>query len=406
MVDLRFDCVSKRYRIQQNDSRKGLLAKLCRMSGKEFWAVKDVSFEVGRGEALGIIGHNGAGKSTVLKLMSSITAPTIGTITINGRISALLEVGSGFHPELTGRENVFLSGSILGMKRREIAAKLDDIVSFAEVQQFIDVPVKRYSSGMFVRLGFAIAAHLEPDILLLDEVLAVGDAAFQNKCIERVLKMKEAGTTIIFISHDLSAVERLCSRVLLMKQGAIVSDGTAVDTIAKYRKIAVVLSHAEDRGGRMGGARIKSLEFLSPAGKPNVAFQVGEAMRVCVRYEAQRSIRNALVVVHFYPLGRELACQFSTFADGHPLDLEVGEGAVEFHCPEVGLAPGIYAIAVSLEQHGAGAPVDLQTHCATISVAPGKNLIGQFLMPHSWQIVRNPVRQEFLVEESPADNRI
>ncbi|MEP6779558.1 MAG: ABC transporter ATP-binding protein, partial [Gemmatimonadaceae bacterium] len=215
-VDIEFNDVSKRYLIDSNrstlpSSGNTLARGIDRLRSKTeaFWAVRNVSFDVRRGEALGIIGHNGAGKSTILKLLSNITAPTSGSITIRGRLSALIEVGSGFHPELSGRENIFLSGSILGMRRREIATKLDSIVEFAGIRQFVDTPVKRYSSGMYVRLGFAIAAHLEPDILLLDEVLAVGDSAFQAKCLLRIKDLEAAGTTIVFISHDLLAVERV-----------------------------------------------------------------------------------------------------------------------------------------------------------------------------------------------------
>src|SRR5262249_50165107 len=207
MIDLKFANVSKRYFIQPriNSNHGNNPTKLGRIfpySGlQEFWALRDVSFEVHRGDALGIIGCNGAGKSTILKLLSRVSTPTHGEILINGRLSALIEVGSGFHPELTGRENIYLSGSILGMRRREITAKLDSIVEFSGIKAFIDTPVKRYSSGMYVRLGFAIAAHLNPDILLLDEVLAVGDASFQIKCLDRIRHLQSSGTTIIFVSH-------------------------------------------------------------------------------------------------------------------------------------------------------------------------------------------------------------
>jgi lipopolysaccharide transport system ATP-binding protein len=255
MIDLEFRQVSKRYRVRADEPTTGgegnpYLRKLRRLRhrSEEFWAVRGVSFEVERGEALGIIGHNGAGKSTILKLLASITAPSAGEIKINGRLSALIEVGSGFHPELTGRENVFLSGSILGMRRREIAAKLDSIVEFAGVRQFIDTPVKRYSSGMYVRLGFAIAAHLDPDILLLDEVLAVGDASFQAKCLERIEGLRRAGTTIVFISHDLNAVERLCGRVLLMQHGELVASGSPREVIAEYKQSSAAGDHAGPQG--------------------------------------------------------------------------------------------------------------------------------------------------------------
>jgi lipopolysaccharide transport system ATP-binding protein len=248
MHDLEFNHVSKRYRVRSDDAttRDTIgnpitrpLRRLRRRS-EEFWAVRDVSFQVARGESLGIIGHNGAGKSTILKLLANITSPSAGEIKISGRLSALIEVGSGFHPELSGRENVYLSGSIMGMRRREIDAKLDSIVEFAGVRQFIDTPVKRYSSGMYVRLGFAIAAHLDPEILLLDEVLAVGDAAFQSKCMQRIKELEAGGTTIVFISHDLTAVERLCQRVILMRHGQIVLEGRPRDVIKEYHQAAAV----------------------------------------------------------------------------------------------------------------------------------------------------------------------
>src|SRR6476619_5314530 len=194
MIDLQLTKVSKKYRIRREVDGGGSFVRTLlslRKRKEDVWALKDVSFNVQRAEALGIIGHNGAGKSTILKLLSRITTPTSGEIMINGRLSALIEVGSGFHPELTGRENVYLNGSILGMTRREITKKLDSIVEFAELRQFIDTPVKRYSSGMYVRLGFSIAAHLDPDILLLDEVLAVGDASFQRKCLERIAELRK-----------------------------------------------------------------------------------------------------------------------------------------------------------------------------------------------------------------------
>src|ERR1700724_3532110 len=201
------------------------------------WALRDVSFELKEGGALGIVGHNGAGKTTLLKLLSSITAPTRGQITIRGRLAALVELSSGFHPELTGRENIFLHGAMLGMRRAEIARKMSSIVEFSGVGRYVDVPVKRYSSGMYVRLGFAIAAHLDPDILLLDEVLAVGDAAFQAKCIERIAELRKSGRTIVFVSHDVASVYRLCDRAILMSHGCILSDGAPRQVIDEYEHI-------------------------------------------------------------------------------------------------------------------------------------------------------------------------
>jgi len=252
MTDLLVERVSKRYTVTEpisEESDRGALRRTVsrfRQRPVEFWALRDISFQVARGETLGIIGDNGAGKSTLLKLLSGVTSPTTGQLTVRGRMSALIEVGSGFHPELTGRENVYLSGSILGMRRREIAAKLERIIDFAGVRRFIDTPVKRYSSGMYLRLGFSIAAHLEPDILLLDEVLAVGDAEFQAKCLERINELHRHGRTIVFISHDLSAVEYLCRRVLLLGHGRILADGPPREVVEMYRDPARVRAIAEE----------------------------------------------------------------------------------------------------------------------------------------------------------------
>ncbi len=223
MIDVAFAHVSKRYKINQPASAVGGSPS---RGTKDFWALKDVSFEVGHGETLGVIGHNGAGKSTILKLLSQITSPTSGEIRLAGRVAALIEVGSGFHPELTGRENVYLSGSILGMKRREIDRKLEQIIEFAGVREFIDTPVKWYSSGMYVRLGFAVAAHLEADILLVDEVLAVGDSQFKRKCRRALLARRREGLTLIIVAHDVDLLRKLCTRAVVLEKGKLIADGT------------------------------------------------------------------------------------------------------------------------------------------------------------------------------------
>lgn len=235
-IDLSIEHVSKRYRIRNPESGGGWPLRRFFPAQHDFWALRDVSLQVRRGETTGVIGHNGAGKSTLMKLLSGITAPTEGEIGICGRLAALIELGSGFHPELTGRENVFMSGAVLGMRRREIAAKFDRIVEFAGIGEFIDVPVKWYSSGMYVRLGFAIAAHIDVDILLVDEVLAVGDAAFQPKCYDRIAELRRAGTTIVIITHDLGAIERLTERVMLLDHGRVVTVGPPQEVVAAYRR--------------------------------------------------------------------------------------------------------------------------------------------------------------------------
>jgi lipopolysaccharide transport system ATP-binding protein len=201
---------------------------------REFWATNDVSFQVRRGEAFGIIGSNGAGKSTILKLLSGIMKPNKGRIVVNGKLSALIEVGAGFHPDLTGRENVFLNGTILGMKREEIKAKLDSIIEFSGLEDFIDTPVKRYSSGMYARLGFSVAAHVDPDILLIDEVLSVGDYQFQRKCMEKMRSVIQNGATVIFISHNLKAISELCTRIVLLDHGRVLKEGPTDEVIRTY----------------------------------------------------------------------------------------------------------------------------------------------------------------------------
>src|SRR5271170_2611705 len=238
MIDLKFDQVSKKYKLRGsgNSPKRWYRRGIARRSG-EMWALRNLSFQVKEGEALGIVGHNGAGKTTILRILAGITAPTAGEITIRGRLAALIEVSSGFHPELTGIENIYLHGAMLGMRRSDIRRKLDSIIEFAGVGRYIDVPVKRYSSGMHVRLGFAISAHLDPDILLLDEVMAVGDAAFQAKCLDRISGLRKTGRTIVFISHDLAAVYRLCDRALLLSHGCILADGPPRQVIDQYQHI-------------------------------------------------------------------------------------------------------------------------------------------------------------------------
>lgn len=239
---IKINGLGKKYTVgkQMDGSLRGTLANLLKSSGangENFWALQDVSFEVKKGEVLGIIGKNGAGKSTLLKILSQITKPTEGRIEINGRVASLLEVGTGFHPELTGRENVYLNGTILGMSRKEVKKKFDEIVEFSGVQKFINTPVKHYSSGMYVRLAFAVAAHLEPEILIIDEVLAVGDSEFQNKCLGKMKDVAGYGRTVLFVSHNLAAVESLCDKAILLDQGQLLNLGNTKKVIKAYHKL-------------------------------------------------------------------------------------------------------------------------------------------------------------------------
>jgi ABC-type polysaccharide/polyol phosphate transport system ATPase subunit len=391
---INFDHVSKRYRVyreSENGSPKpSRLRRLLRSgSTKDFWAVNDVSFTVARGEALGIIGHNGAGKSTILKLLYNITRPTRGEITIDGKLSALIEVASGFHPDLTGRENVYLNGSLLGMRRAEITRKLPSIVDFAGVAPFIDMPVKRYSTGMYLRLGFAIAAHLEADILLLDEVLAVGDANFQAKCINRVTELKEAGKTIVFVSHNLSAVESLCDRALLLDHGQVVTSGPPKKVIAEYEQLRLTLPPTETTNGSHGSsdptATINSVSFLDTAGQKTMTFSTGNPFRMTVEYTVHRNLEDVILDVYFYSVFGNLHTHLST--DTEELDLRPGAGMVEFSCPEISLGEAAYNVEVAIRsRNGSFNDYIDYKRAGVINVARGKPVHGVFHTPHTWNV--------------------
>ncbi|MCK5449060.1 MAG: ATP-binding cassette domain-containing protein, partial [Gemmatimonadetes bacterium] len=254
------------------------------------WALEDISFEVGRGEVVGIIGHNGAGKSTLLKILSRITEPTTGYAEIHGRVGSLLEVGTGFHPELTGRENIYLNGAILGMRRAEIVRKFDEIVAFAEVERFIETPVKHYSTGMHLRLAFAVAAHLEPDILVIDEVLAVGDAAFQRKCLNKMEDVSEHGRTILFVSHNMAAVTRLCERTLLLNHGHLIADGPSHEVVGAYLHTGMgttAVREWSDLELAPGGdiARLRAVRIRTSTGDISEAVDIRQAVGLEMEYE-------------------------------------------------------------------------------------------------------------------------
>lgn len=267
--------------------------------GRLFRALDDVSLEVFRGETLGVIGRNGAGKSTLLKILSRITTPSSGTVRMKGRVATLLEVGTGFHPELTGRENIFLNGAILGMSHQEVSAKLEEIVTFAEINQFIDTPVKRYSSGMYVRLAFAVAAHLESEILIVDEVLAVGDLHFQKKCLGRMTEIGQEGRTVLFVSHNLSAVSRLCSRCILLESGHLVAEGSPAEVIGAYinRGFASDIVDQSFDGSMADGkrAKIRRIRLEKSSGEATGKVEVTEPFDVIVEYELTEPLRGACV---------------------------------------------------------------------------------------------------------------
>lgn len=277
---------------------------------EEVWALKDVNFEIKRGEAVGIIGRNGAGKSTLLKVLSRITEPTSGRVSIKGRVSSLLEVGTGFHPELTGRENIFLNGAILGMTRSEIRSKFDEIVAFAEVEKFLDTPVKRYSSGMYVRLAFAVAAHLEPEILLVDEVLAVGDMAFQKKCLGKMGSVAKEGRTVLFVSHNMGAIRSLCQRTLVVENGTISFDGPSPTAIDNHLNLSclvdlesVVYSEQLQKNAHVYNPSnqayfcCEEIALLNRIGNPTSQYKSNEEIIILVRYRCYKTIPNFHLVI-------------------------------------------------------------------------------------------------------------
>ena len=317
---------------------------------EEFWALRDVNFEVKPGDVVGIIGRNGAGKSTLLKILSRITEPTTGRIVIDGRVASLLEVGTGFHPELTGRENIFLNGAILGMTKVEIKKKFDEIVAFSEVEKFLDTPVKRYSSGMYMRLAFAVAAHLEPEILIVDEVLAVGDAAFQKKCLGKMQDVSKGGRTVLFVSHNMGAVTSLCRTGIWMQQGRLIKSGSAREIVDEYLTTNASSQTAEmDLGSvrRLGDFgrkfKIEKLEWLS-----GLPLQHGETISARIHFRTTDDVEDVAIGLGFSTLeGVRLLTVETDFQDGNRPSLKKNTvGHVDLILADLPLAPGLYSLDI------------------------------------------------------------
>ena len=294
---IRVENVSRRFRVYPQETRtlKELVVTRRRSRGTDVWALRDVDLRIHSGESVGLVGRNGSGKTTLLKLVTGIIKPTSGSVEVGGRVGSLLELGAGFHPDFSGRENVFLNGSILGLKRDAIRRHMDEIVAFAELEKFIDLPVRTYSSGMAMRLGFAVAAHLEADVLLLDEVFAVGDEAFQRKCFGKIFQFKQRGGTIVFVSHDAAAVERLCERAVLLRGGQVEFDGPTHEAIVRYHRQLAAESDPDERGAGLrewgtGEARIAELEVLGPEGSPRLQFAAREPLTLRLRLVAERAV--------------------------------------------------------------------------------------------------------------------
>jgi lipopolysaccharide transport system ATP-binding protein len=381
-----------------------------------FWALKDVSFDVRQGEVVGIVGRNGAGKSTLLKILSRIVEPTAGRAVVRGRVGSLLEVGTGFHPDLTGRENVYLNGAILGMARAEIARKFDDIVGFAELQKFIDTPVKRYSSGMYVRLAFAVAAHLEPEILIVDEVLSVGDATFQDKCMGTMQRTASSGRTILYVSHNLASIQQLCTRAIMLRQGKVVAEGTPHDIVRGYLADVKTLKKVSvrdwpDRAGT-GEARIIDLEVTDENGTPSDNVLFGRDLRFTIVADFHEPVLDPVFGLLIYSMGGEPLLDVRSWHSGLRLGRVKGRIAIEGTVPMLGAYPGEYLLSPFVAAAGCREDIDWVKLCQILRVHPAPGpygdlkldpTIGKYWTPSKWTVQdRSP---ESAPQEDQADSR-
>jgi lipopolysaccharide transport system ATP-binding protein len=377
------DSVSKRFRMYK-DQPTNLKEKLTRRSrgsrSEDFWALRDVSLEIPRGTTYGLIGHNGSGKSTLLKLIAGIHRPTSGTITANGRVSAMLELGAGFHPELSGRENIYFNGSILGLNRRQISAALDDIIEFSGIGEFIDVPVKVYSSGMYVRLGFSIAANLDPELLIIDEIVAVGDEEFQRRCFDRLYELRRKGTTIVFVSHSLALVQTLCDRVAWLEHGNLRAEGPAFEVVDKY--VTEVNAAESDRlGGTSnetdgthrgsGEMRIKAVEFLDAEGIARPVAVAGRPLTIRVQYDVKEPVTEPVFGLAFHhESGVHIAGPNSQ--EGGTVAGTVSEpGHVDYHFDRLPFGAGIYVVTVGIVDSSQTHVFDYRDQAFELRVQPG-----------------------------------
>jgi lipopolysaccharide transport system ATP-binding protein len=369
----------------------------------DFWALQDVSLDIHQGDVIGIIGRNGAGKSTLLKILSRITEPTTGRIEIEGRLASLLEVGTGFHPELTGRENVFLNGAILGMSRAEVRSKFDAIVAFAEVEQFIDTPVKRYSSGMYVRLAFAVAAHLEPDILVVDEVLAVGDVQFQKKCLGKMSEISATrGRTVLFVSHNLGTIGALCNKSVLLRAGRVVSIGpthrVVEDYLSGFRDDATHEVTFKPDFNQPAGLRSASVSALDPSGQPG-SFSVTADIRVTIAYSVHRDARGLNLALCLKRNGTPLFLSFDTDCSPELTDhRRAGDYVAELLLPRI-LKAGSYSLSLSMGFTGLGVvdrrddalSFDLEELGMDYSMKSYEaSRVGEIACPIKWELRRGP----------------
>jgi len=404
-IAIEFQRVWKKYRKgATHDSLRDLLPDLARrivrlrgngdvaLQEKEFWAVQDVSFEMKRGESIGIIGPNGSGKSTMLKLLSRILTPTRGNIVVRGRISALIEVGAGFHGDLTGRENIYLNGAILGMKKREIDLRLDEIIAFSEVESFIDTPVKRYSSGMYARLGFSVAAHMDPEILLIDEVLSVGDAGFRAKCLTKLQETLQGGATIIFVSHNVREVSRLCERVMVLVDGQVTHFGDAVHAMKVYHDATVGRS-ARKTHSRFSSPCTITVRSVDTDGQETPSTSFGDPIRLRVKCHLPEEMKAA----HLAILVGNYTDQDYIALSSERAGITLSPGSADFSChlEHCRLLPGRYRVRAALLDPLTQRPlevfpyqpdllIDVPTSALVYRLPPSENAVID--IPYAWQV--------------------
>jgi ABC-type polysaccharide/polyol phosphate transport system ATPase subunit len=353
-------------------------------------ALEDVSFSVARGETLGVVGSNGSGKSTLLKLLAGIVRPTRGSIEVRGRLAALLELGAGFHPEISGRENIEITGLLLGLTKKEIAARFDDVVRFAGVEEFLDAPVKTYSSGMAVRLGFAIAAHSDPEVLLVDEVLAVGDEAFAHRALEKFSEFERAGKTLVFVSHDLSLVAERCRRTIWLEHGRLAADGPSGEVVARYRE-RVAEEEGERRargagsGGRIGSgvASIELVRLLDREGRPVGRLRSGEPATVEMVARAPEPLTDFVFGVRIATVSGAVVFGTNTALEGYRADRFSGDARVTLEIPALDLAPGVYALDAAVHARD-GAPYDYRRDVLRFEIAADRPGGGVWSPPRRW----------------------
>lgn len=353
-----------------------------------FWALEDVSFEVQPGEVVGIIGRNGAGKSTLLKVLSRIVEPTQGRCEIRGRVASLLEVATGFHPELTGRENIYMNGSILGMTRKELNKRFDQIVAFSGIEKMLDTPVKRYSSGMYVRLAFSVAAHVDPEILVIDEVLAVGDANFQAKCLRKLDSLRNSGMTIILVSHHMPTVRRACQRVMVLEKGALVHNGDPVTAVAQYQTMtseAPPRDTTEVKVSEDSPIRITHLTWEGKDGEGGV--QAGGEIVFHLHYEAKEYVPNPTFNISLKSPDERVYTGWHSAYDGFSFgDIGPGRGTVSLRVPYMGLEPGLYNVSLGIWSNDGFAAYDWLWDHYQLTIVGEKRFLGQFELPHQWSL--------------------